>query len=165
ERPIEDVVTLLTDADGRSSGTVVAFRDVTDRLRAQKEQERASRLSSLGVLAGGIADDFNNILAAIMGNVALVRLKFSGNKEAEAPLHNAEQACVRARQLTQQLLTFARGGAPVKKPLRLGPLLQESAKLALSGSNVRMAAAIDPMLWALEADEGQLVQVFHNLLL
>ena len=165
ERPIEDVVTPLTDDTGGTAGTVVAFRDVTDRIRAQQEQERASRLSSLGVLAGGIAHDFNNILAAIMGNVSLVRVRLSGNDEADATLEQAEQACIRARQLTQQLLTFARGGAPLKKPLALEPLLQESAKLALSGSNVRMAAEIDPMLWALDADEGQLVQAFHNLLL
>ena len=165
ERPIEDVVTPLTDGAGRPSGTVIAFRDVTDRIRAQEEQERAGRLSSLGVLAGGIAHDFNNILAAIMGNVSLVRVRLSGIKEADASLDQAEQACVRARQLTQQLLTFARGGAPLKRPLRLGPLLQESARIALSGSNVRMVSAIDPGLWALDADEGQLVQVFQNLLL
>jgi PAS domain S-box-containing protein len=165
ERPIEDVIAPLSDAEGRTIGVVVAFRDITDTIRVQEEQERAGRLSSLGVLAGGIAHDFNNILSAIMGNVSIVRTRLSGNPEAEASLVHAEQACVRARQLTQQLLTFARGGAPIKRPARLDRLIQESAKLALSGSNVGYAATIDPTLWAVDADEGQLVQVFQNLLL
>jgi PAS domain S-box-containing protein len=162
ERPIEEVAAPLADA---SIGIVIAFRDITDTIRVQAEQERAGRLSSLGVLAGGIAHDFNNILAAIMGNVSLVRAKLADNRDANDALKHAEQACVRARQLTYQLLTFARGGAPIKRPLRLAQLIQESAKLALSGANVRYIARIDPRLWMVDADEGQLVQVFHNLLL
>src|SRR5205085_346821 len=107
----------------------------------------------------------NNILAAIMGNVSLVRMRVGSDREAEEALDEAEQACVRARQLTQQLLTFARGGAPVKKAQRIERLVRESAKLALSGSNVRPSEQIDAGLWAVDADEGQMVQVFHNLLL
>jgi PAS domain S-box-containing protein len=165
KRPIEEVTAPLADAEGGATGIVIAFRDITDTIQVQAEQERASRLSSLGVLAGGIAHDFNNVLAAVMGNVSFVRTTLADDADADDSLQQAEQACVRARQLTHQLLTFARGGAPLKKPLRLAPLIQESARLALSGTNVRCIADVGPSLWLVDADEGQLVQVFNNLLL
>jgi PAS domain S-box-containing protein len=164
ERPIDEVVAPLYDAAGAPTGIVFAFRDITDSIRMQEEQERTGRLSSLGVLAGGIAHDFNNILSAILGNVSVVRSTRQLDSESTAALVQAEQACLRARQLTQQLLTFAKGGEPIKKPIDLGRLIRESSKLALSGSSIRCHSDIDPGLWAVDADEGQIVQVLHNLL-
>jgi PAS domain S-box-containing protein len=164
ERPIEQSVVPLCDAKGDTIGTVVAFRDITDALKVHEERAKAGRLASLGLLAGGIAHDFNNIIMAIMGNVSLARVTMATGSAVGA-LADAEQACVRARQLTWQLLTFSKGGAPVKKTLALPRILKESSRLALCASNAGFTLDIAPDLWVTDADEGQLVQVFHNVLI
>jgi PAS domain S-box-containing protein len=164
EHPIEEIAAPLRDASGRTTGMVVAFRDITDALKAQAEQATASKVASLGLLAGGIAHDFNNILMAIMGNVSMARVKIPRGPATRA-LDEAQQACTRARQLTWQLLTFSRGGVPVKKRITIAGVLKESATLAVRGSNVRCTFAIASDLWAISADEGQLAQVFSNVVL
>ena len=164
ERPIEEIAAPLRDASGRVIGMVVAFRDITDALKAQAEQASANKLASLGLLAGGIAHDFNNILMAVMGSVSMARATLPPGASTRA-LDEAEQACVRARQITWQLLTFSRGGVPVKRPVSIARLLDESATLALRGSNVRCTFEIAPTLWPVAADDGQLVQVFTNIVI
>ena len=164
ERPIEECAAPLRDGAGRTIGMMLAFRDISDALRVQEERARASRLESLGLLAGGIAHDFNNILMAIMGNISMARATVRSGSSATA-LAEAEQACVRARQITWQLLTFSKGGVPVKKTVAIASLLEEAASLALRGSNVTSAFDLSPDLWPIEADEPQLVQVFTNLLI
>jgi PAS domain S-box-containing protein len=163
ERPIEDSAALLRHADGRAFGVVLAFRDISDALRIQEERVKAGRLASLGLLAGGIAHDFNNILMAIMGNVSMARATMP-NPPANA-LAEAEQACVRARQLTWQLLTFSKGGVPAKKTIAIPRLLNESASLVLRGTAVHFTVDTAPDLWPVHADESQLVQVFSNILI
>jgi PAS domain S-box-containing protein len=165
ERPIEACATPLCDAEGRTVGMVLAFRDLSDALRAQQQQASATRLASLGLLAGGIAHDFNNTLTAIMGNISMVRAGTRQGVATSAALDEAEQACVRARQITWQLLTFSKGTIPVKKPVSLPRLLDEAAALALRGSHVTCAFDLTPDLWHVEADETQLVRVFTNLLI
>jgi len=223
ERPIEECAAPLRDGAGRTIGMMLAFRDISDALRAQEERARASRLDSLGLLAGGIAHDFNNILLAIMGNISmaratiqpgagaatslaeaehacararqvtwqlltfskggvpvkktvaiarvleeaasLARMTMAGRGTAAAALAEAEQACVRARQITWQLLTFSKGGVPVKKTVAIARVLEEAAALTLRGSNVTCALDLSPDLWPIEADDTQLVQVFTNLLI
>ena len=164
ERPIEEIAAPLRDASGRVIGMVVAFRDITDALKAQAEQASANKLASLGLLAGGIAHDFNNILMAVMGSVSMARATLPGGASARA-LDEAEQACVRARQITWQLLTFSRGGVPVKKPVSIARLLDDSATLTLRGTNVRCTFDIAPQLWPIAADSGQLAQVISNIVL
>jgi signal transduction histidine kinase/CheY-like chemotaxis protein len=164
ERPIEEIAAPLRDASGRVIGMVIAFRDITDALKAQAEQANASKLASLGLLAGGIAHDFNNILMAVMGSVSMARATLPPGASARA-LEEAEHACVRARQITWQLLTFSRGGVPIKKQVAVARLLEESATLALRGSNVRCTFDIARDLWAVSADEAQLVQVFSNIVI
>jgi PAS domain S-box-containing protein len=164
ERPIDECAAPLRDASGAATGMVLVFRDLTDTLRAQEERSKASRLSSLGLLAGGIAHDFNNILMSIMGNISMARATMAGRETAGA-LVDAEQACIRARQITWQLLTFSKGGVPVKKPVDVAKVLEEAASLALRGSNVSCAFDIPSDLWTIDADEGQLIQVFTNLLI
>jgi len=163
--PIHEVRASLTDGKGDGVGSVVAFRDVSDTIRMQEERMRASKLESLGLLAGGIAHDFNNILTAILGNVSLVRADERIDVQSDEALADAEKACVRARQLTQQLLTFAKGGAPIKKPLRLERAIRESVHMALSGSTATCSLEIEPGLWAVNADEGQMIQVLNNILI
>ena len=165
ERPIEEMAAPLQDATGRTMGMVLAFRDISDALRMQTERARADKLASLGLLAGGIAHDFNNVLMAVMGNVSMARATMPSTGPAVTALAQAEQACVRARHLTWNLLTFSKGGAPVKKTFTLPRLLEESIRLALLGSSVRHTLDIDPDLWPVHADDTQLVQVVNNILI
>jgi PAS domain S-box-containing protein len=164
ERPIEEGAASVCDADGHAIGMVVAFRDITDALRIQEERAKASRLASLGLLAGGIAHDFNNVLLAILGNVSIARATMPRAEAAADALAEAEQACVRARQLTWQLLTFSKGGVPVKKTVVVSRALRESAALVLRGSTASFTLDCSPDLWSVQADEGQLTQVFSNVL-
>jgi PAS domain S-box-containing protein len=165
ERPIEESAAPLRDPEGRTIGMVLAFRDITDALRIQEERARAARLESLGLLSGGMAHDFNNILTSIMGNVSMARATLPPAGPPTNLLLDAEQACVRARQLTWQLLTFSKGGVPAKKRLTISRILHESAGIALRGSAVRCTFDLPDDLWAVDADEVQLVQVFSNVLI
>lgn len=149
-------------------------RDLTRQRRAEEERrqmerqlERAQRLESLGVLAGGIAHDFNNMLAVISGNAGLGRqhLMDAGSEVALRSLEGIEQAAMQARHLTQQLRTFARGGAPQREVMTLEPVLREAASFALTGSRHRCVFEIAHDLWMVDADAGQLRQVLHNLVL
>ena len=150
---------------GNEKLLVSIVRDITDRKRMENELQKVEKLESLGILAGGIAHDFNNILSAILGNVSLAKLRVQPEEKLYAYLNNAETACSRARDLTQQLLTFAKGGAPVKKTSSISQLLNETAGFALRGSNVRCEFQIAEDLWTAEVDEGQISQVIHNLVI
>ncbi len=141
-------------------------RDITRQKELEEKLLKAHKLESLGTLAGGIAHDFNNVLTAILGNISLART-WSGpetNPISEV-LADAENACLKARGLTHQLLTFSSGGRPVKRPVLLGPVIEQSARMALSGSAARGVFRIAEDLWPVEADEGQIGQVVHNLVL
>jgi PAS domain S-box-containing protein len=164
ELPVQDVCAPLRNTDGRTIGIVLAFHDASDAIRVQVERTKAHHVESLGILAGGIAHDFNNILTAILGNVSLARALAEGNAQIAFALTEAEHACVRAHQLTQRLLTFSKGGTPVKRPLHLEPVVKEAIELALSGSHVGWTSRIDRHLWTVDADEAQLLQVFNNVL-
>jgi CheY-like chemotaxis protein len=126
---------------------------------------KTSKLESVGVLAGGIAHDFNNVLTAILGNVLLARMDLRPEEPAERRLAEAEKACLRAKDLTQQLLTFARGGEPVRKTTSIGDLVREAVSLALRGSNARCEFALPGDLWPVDVDPGQMAQVLNNLVI
>jgi len=138
--------------------------DLSERKRAEAERLKLDKLESLGVLAGGIAHDFNNLLTAILGNISLAHLE-ADMKEVQGRLQDAERACLHAQGLARQLLTFAKGGKPVKKPLQLADLILESISLALCGSRTRCEFAFAQNLWMVEVDPGQIQQVFGNLLI
>lgn len=140
-------------------------RDITDRKRMEEELLKTQKLESLGVLAGGIAHDFNNILTAISTNISMARLYGNLEEDVSQMMADAEKASVRARNLTQQLLAFARGGAPVRKAVSLSRILHENTEFALSGSNVKYASSIPDGLWQVQVDEGQIGQVIHNLVI
>lgn len=148
--------------DGQPIGLVGISRDITRVREQEKEQLKIEKLESLGILAGGIAHDFNNILTGIMGNISLAMMFIDPTHKSYNPLVGAEKASMRASELARQLLTFARGGEPVKKVLSLIQLAHESASLLLSGSNVKGAIDIPDSIHAIEADEGQISQVFNN---
>jgi PAS domain S-box-containing protein len=163
ERPIEESAAAVHDDQGNMIGMVLAFRDITNTLKIQEERAKANRLSALGQLAGGMGHDFNNILMAIMGNVSLARTATPRGQAADA-LTEAELACLRARQLTWQLLTFSKGGVPSRKPMRLAAVVQEAVDTALRGSRVSYTLDVPPELWTVDADGGQLIQAFTEIL-
>jgi two-component system cell cycle sensor histidine kinase/response regulator CckA len=149
------------------SKTVVQwiFRETTERKKLEEERRKISNLESLGILAGGIAHDFNNLIMAILGNISLTMLDGQLSKASLEQLEEAEKACQRAHGLAGQLLTFAKGGMPVRKPANLGDLIREAANLSLSGTRSRCEILISADLWPVEVDEGQIHQVLNNLLL
>ena len=144
---------------------VVVARDITDRKKMEEERLRASKLESIGVLAGGIAHDFNNLLTAVVGHLSLAKIAVNPNDDLFQRLDDAEKASLRARGLTQQLLTFAKGGAPVKKTASIGEFLRDTAGFVIRGSNVRCEFAIAPDLPPVDIDEGQMSQVVNNLVI
>ncbi len=144
-------------------GVVLVFRDVTEEKHMLREAAKAEKLESVGLLAGGIAHDFNNILAAIMGNISLAKMHVKPHDSAFMRIAEAEKGISRAKDLTQQLLTFARGGAPVRKPASMNQLLVEWCRFALRGSQTSCEFRIQEDLWDADVDEGQVSQVIHNL--
>lgn len=149
----------------RTVGRYWSFRDVSEQKKNEIEQLKIEKLESLGILAGGIAHDFNNILTGIMGNISFARMFLSNPEKADQLLENAENASRRASSLATQLLTFARGGQPVKKRMALLPILEESLSLVLRGTKVKSVLSVPEDLHDIEADEGQLSQVFNNLII
>lgn len=141
------------------------FSDVTERRILQQEREKSQRLSSLGVLAGGIAHDFNNILTGIIGNISIAEMQLEQGHKAAERLKECQAAARRATELTQQLLTFAKGGAPVKSAVDTGRLIKESLSFCLLGSNVKGTFVCASDLWRINADAGQINQVLNNLLI
>ena len=140
-------------------------QEIVKREAMEQDLLRAQKLESLGVLAGGIAHDFNNLLASIMNHVSLAMLDLDPSQEPYRQIEGAERAALRARDLTQQLLTFSKGGAPVRKVIQIGPVIAEAAGFALRGSRVRSDLKIPRNLWPVNADEGQISQVIHNLVI
>jgi len=163
QRTISMRETPIRDHSSHLMGTVIVFHDITDQHRQLDEQQRISKLNSLGVLAGGLAHDFNNLLTTILGNVFVAKLRMVPQDPLAQNLEQAEQACLRAKELTQQLLTFAKGGAPIKTSIALGDLLRKSTIFALSGSSISCHFDIPNDLWPLDADASQLRQVIQNI--
>jgi PAS domain S-box-containing protein len=151
--------------DGRLVGAVVTFLDVTEHRRLEGEVLNMRKLESLGVLAGGIAHDFNNMLTGILGNLSVALEQVPPGADLRELLEESEHAAKRARALTQQLLTFSKGGAPVKKVLSVRPVVEDAATFALRGAPVRGEFTSAPGLWTVEADAGQLAQVIQNLVI
>lgn len=130
-----------------------------------EELIKAQKLESLGVLAGGIAHDFNNLLTAILGNISLAKMYADPQGIIDGYLDKTEKASIRAQALTKQLLTFSRGGAPIKLVTPITELIKESTSFVLRGSKVKCDYHFAEDLWAVEADEGQLGQVSQNLVI
>ncbi len=139
--------------------------DITLKRKLEEELAKVDKLESLGVLAGGIAHDFNNILTGILGSLSVARQQVEKGTKVERLLDEAEAGCQEARDLTRQLLTFSKGGAPRKKVLSVRPLVERASAFALQGSNVRMEMSTDAAPWPVEVDEGQLRQVVSNIVI
>jgi PAS domain S-box-containing protein len=153
----------IRDAGGAIRAGIAVLQDVTSQKRAQEVVSTAQRLKSIGTLAGGIAHDFNNILMSLYGNISLAKDDLPPGHPSHPALDEAERSMSRAVRLTHQLLTFARGGEPVKEDVSIAQLAEEVARFDLSGSNVRLLVEQAPGLWRAEADRGQIQQVISNL--
>jgi signal transduction histidine kinase/CheY-like chemotaxis protein len=151
------------------SGQVVMvaeyIRNITEQRRLEEELRKAHKLESLGVLAGGIAHDFNNLLTGILGNISLARKTIDPHSEAVRRLDEAERAVARSQDLTQQLMTFSKGGNPVKKTASIEQIVRDSAAFVLRGSNVKCEFNVADDVWPVEVDEGQMNQVINNLII
>ncbi|MGC2399289.1 MAG: ATP-binding protein [Acidobacteriaceae bacterium] len=139
--------------------------EIAQREQAEEELLRAQKLESLGVLAGGIAHDFNNFLTVVLGNLELAKAQLKSRRPAEEFLEQASTACQRATFLSSQLLTFAKGGAPVRRVVSIAQLVTDAVQLARTGSSVSIDVKMAPGLWFAEVDPGQIGQVLHNILL
>mgnify|MGYP001568751791 FL=1 len=140
------------------------FKDITERHRMEEDLIKVQKLESIGLFAGGIAHDLNNILTPILGNISLSRIQKDHEKIAERLLE-AEKATLMARDLTQQLLTFSKGGAPIRRPTSISDILKDSMSFASRGTNVRSKLSIPDDLWVVDIDEGQISQVITNIIL
>ena len=144
---------------------LASIRDVTDRKRMEEELLKARKLESIGILAGGFAHDYNNLLSAIMGNLSLAQLSISPDHESFGFLKEMEKATLQARDLTKRVVTFAKGGEPIRKPALISPLLKQTVERVLGESDVKYEISIPDDLWPVEIDVYQIGQVIHNLLL
>jgi len=155
----------IRDFKGSAIAAMQTMEDVTERKMMEEELLKGQKLESLALLAGGIAHDYNNLLTSIMGNISLAKLLTKPGEKLYDRLDAAEQSSFRARNLTKRLITFARGGAPVRKVIALDRVVRESAELSMSGSKNRCVFNMQEDLWAAEADEGQISQVISNMVI
>jgi PAS domain S-box-containing protein len=161
----------ITDNQGTVIGTTGYSRDITERKRAEEEHlkyeqqlQQGQKLESLGVLAGGIAHDFNNLLTGVFGYIDLAR-SVSHEANVVEYLETTLATMNRARSLTLQLLTFAKGGEPIQKITPLIPFIQETAQFALSGSNISCRFSLTQDLWPCNIDKSQIGQVIDNIVI
>ena len=161
--PVE-ISTSIMELEGRKIIQGI-FRDLREKIKLEEEIQKAQRLESAGVLAGGMAHDFNNLLTSILGNVSLAKVFADPEGKVYERLTETEKAVMRAKNLTQQLLTFAKGGVPVTRTVDLSNTIVESAEFALRGAILKCVYQIAENLWPVEADLGQISQVIHNLVI
>jgi PAS domain S-box-containing protein len=162
---ILDRAQLIRTALGQPHEVIGHMTDITYRRRTEDELKKLDKLQSVGTLAGGIAHDFNNILLGLFGNISLAMDDLSKEHPSYAPLEQAQKSMNRAVRLTKQLLTFAKGGAPVKENVGLGAMVEEVARFDLTGSSVSLVYHHDKDLWPIDADKGQIQQVVSNLVI
>ncbi|MBP7765440.1 MAG: PAS domain S-box protein [Deltaproteobacteria bacterium] len=151
----------------RDQGGVAFFecigRDVTVRRFMEAELAKAQKLESIGLLAGGVAHDFNNIMTAVFGSLALAKMEVPEDSPAYARLTAAEEQCLKAKTLTRKLLTYSRGGSPQRKTASLAGVIREAVNFSLSGKNIACRFCLPDDLWSAQIDEGQMHQVVHSL--
>jgi PAS domain S-box-containing protein len=155
----------LRAMDGRVIGILGVYEDITGRRMMEEELLKIQKLESVALLAGGIAHDYNNVLTSILGNISLAKLLVSPSDKIYQRLEAAEQASFRAKNLTKRLITFACGGAPVRRVISIEKVVRDSTELALSGSKCSCEYVLPDDLWSVEADDGQLSQVISNIVL
>lgn len=165
ERIVADSGSPIKDKDSNIIGAVLVFRDVTEKRRIEDELRKTQKLESLGILAGGIAHDYNNLLTAILANISLTKTYTQKGQKVYDRLEKIEKAAIMAGRLNHQLLTFSRGGAPVKETVIVSEFIRDSVTFALGGSNIPCEFQIAEDLRPVDADVGQCSQVFNNIVI
>ena len=157
----------LLDENNNVVSIIIMIRDNTIKKRIEEEVFKKEKIASVGILAAGIAHDFNNLLTAILGNISLSKMLAikENNAKVVQSLESAEKAAIRAKDLSFQLLTFSKGGDPIKKQTSLQDIIQESANFILRGSKNKLEVIIPDDIWTVEVDPGQIGQVIQNLVL
>lgn len=158
-------VSPVRNAQNQSTRLIVFLHAISDKKRREEEDSRNQRLESVGLLAGGIAHDFNNFLVTVMMNASLMKRDNSFSEKYGQYIDDILKVCEEAQQLTKQLLTFARGGAPLKEVTDLGELLQDASRFALRGTQIACTYDISADLLKVDIDPGQIRQVIYNLVL
>lgn len=151
--------------DGEEGTILVSHENITEQKLAQQEMLKAAKLESLGVLAGSLAHDFNNVLTGVIGHVSLARRQLEEGHPALRSLSLASLAAGKARDLAGRFLTFTRGGAPVKSDVPVRPLVEDAVALSLAGGDIQVTLAIAEDVSCLRADGGQIGLAFQNLIL
>ncbi len=160
--PVETVLNYVKFGDTEYNCAFV--RDITERKKMQDELIRTQKLESVGILAGGIAHDFNNLLSIIMGNIDLVKEEFKSEADISALLTETEKATFQAKELTQQLTTFSKGGAPVKNVGSMKALVKKVISSPNLGSHLKLEFTLASDLWLVEFDEGQMKHAINNMI-
>jgi two-component system cell cycle sensor histidine kinase/response regulator CckA len=153
------------DEAGNVVSVIATTRNITERHLLEAEQLKTQKIEAIGTLAGGIAHDFNNLLQGVFGYVSMAKMASNQPEKVIKMLDQAEKALSLSINLTTQLLTFAKGGNPVKKRVDLRPVIENVTKFALSGSRCNCRLHLDQDLWPAEVDEGQVAQVIQNIVL
>ena len=163
--PTEYSVSVITDDYNNSKYFIFIGRDITERKKAELQEQQSQKMEAIGTLAGGIAHDFNNMLGIFTGNISYALSILNKDDELFEILSDVIQATKQAKNLTQQLLTFAKGGEPIKKPNDMNKLLQESAKFVTSGANSKCVFQLADDLFTAEVDSGQINQIISNIII
>jgi len=162
---IETSTAPIKNSTGESIGSVIVFRDITYKTFIEKELNKIRQLESLGLLAGGIAHDFNNLLSSVLGNISLAALKDISSEDRNQCMEDAQKALIHARELTGQLLTFSKGGMPVRKTASVKTVIEDSVRFTLRGSNIIFKMNFAENLWNGIIDTSQISQVIQNLII
>jgi len=163
ERWINHVCQPVYRTDGGYLGQRASNRDISKRKIVQEELLKAKKLESIGILAGGIAHDFNNLMSAVVGNISLARIEMKPGSKAFKNLLEAEKASIQTKTLTARLITFSRGGEPVKETVSTGNLVKDSVESSLKGFDIDARFSIPDDISLTEADEDQIKQAIHNI--
>ncbi len=164
EKLISETGAPIINKNGALIGVLIAFRDISEKRKTELEIARTHKLESIGILAGGIAHDFNNLLTGILGNMSIALIQDDVEKIKQS-IRNSEKATNKAIGLTHQLLTFSKGGSPVRENGSIVELLYDAPKFSLRGSNVSCKFEIDKKISNLNIDSGQISQVINNLII
>lgn len=155
----------IKDSTGAVTSVIETVNNITEKHLLEEERLKTQKLEAIGTLAGGIAHDFNNLLQGVFGYISMAKITHDQKERSLAMLEQAEQALHLSVNLTTQLLTFSKGGKPVRTKINLQPLVENSVKFALSGSRVDYRIKLDDDLWSVDADAGQISQVIQNIVL